>query len=136
MWQRRWGFSMTPYGASIIALMAAGSLPWSYAFEALGRIARTPRLPLLLTGSFLGFSTFAYLQMQLANAPESRGLAIILVWVATMHLISITLAGLVWAILGQRAARAFLNAPQILLLLALALALLTLVLGFTFAPTR
>lgn len=126
---------MMPYGASILAVMIAGFLPWSYVFEALGKIAHAPRIPLLLTAVFIGLSTYVYFQMQIGNAPEGRGLGIITLWVATMHLISIAVAGVVWAIVGQRAARAFLNTPTFLLILAVALALFALFLGLTFTPS-
>ena len=126
---------MTPYGISILAVIAAGFLPWSYMLEVAGRARQAPFIPLLVTMIFLVLSTYVYFEIQTIYAPPERGIAMITLWVITMHLISVAIAGVVWAIVGQRAARAFLNTPLLLLILAAALALLALALGLTFTPS-
>ncbi|MEM8648824.1 MAG: hypothetical protein AAGF86_21150 [Pseudomonadota bacterium] len=126
---------MTPYGLSLLASMGLAFLPWSFLFEALGKVRVAPRIPLGLAAVTLLINTYLYAGMLIRFAPEGRGWVMITFLTLTIHVGTIALGGLVWAIIGQRAARGFLNAPLIFLILAFAATLCALVLSFTFTPT-
>lgn len=125
---------MTPYGFAILATVLTGFLPWSYVFEALGKLTSAPRLPLLLALGFVGVSTLTYILMLIQYAPDGRGWMMIAFLALTMHMTSIALGGLIWAMAGLRQARRFLDRPHIFLFLALASSLAALGLGLIFIP--
>jgi len=125
---------MTPYGLSLLAVMATGFLPWSYLFEGLGKLRQGPTLPLCIAALTVALATYLYADMLVRFAPEGRGWPMLTFLTASIHVCAIALGGLLWTILGPGLARRFLNTPLALLLAALALALLALVLSLTFTP--
>lgn len=126
---------MTPYGLSLIGLILASFLPWSYLLQAWGQRATIPRLPLALAWITLGVASYVYIDMLIRFAPEGRPVSLSLFWAASFHVGALALGGLAWALVGPRAAHGFLARPLPYLIGVLALALFTLILGLTFPPT-
>ena len=126
---------MTPYGISLLMVLATGFVGWTVSFGAMGRTVARRGLPTGLAIALILLDTvlYAYLLVSFAEAGRPafmHGLQVIMFQVT-----AISLGAIIWAIIGQRALYGFLNAPLIFLLLALGLRLAALALGLTFDPT-
>lgn len=117
---------MTPFGLSLIAVIFTALLPWTYVFG--GRA----RLPLCLSVLTLALDTVLYYFLFFHFPSITRGLAMNIFLMGSLHVLSIALSGLVWGILGQGLMRRFLATPTPLLLVLLMGRLYALYLALNF----
>ena len=119
---------MTPFGISLIVVMLTAFLPWTYVFG--GRAA----LPRVLSVVALLLDTVLYYFLFFHFPSITRGAAMNIFFMGSIHLLAIALSGLVWGIVGQGLMRRFLATPTPLLLVLLAGRLFALYLALNFTP--